>query len=127
MFHFREGSRLSRLDNSKHRTPSLPSIGSKLDYEHPDRRSRSLIHSSPVIPDIVKHGPSARVRDYIREGPVDDEDPGDGRLEDLLSPHPDDHSESEGIEAYETISRSGSVHRELATDFIYLIFFEKAV
>ena len=86
-----------------------------------------MIHSSPVIPDIVKHGPSARVRAYIREGPADNEDPGDGRLEDLLSPHPDDHSESEGIEAYETISRSGSVHRELTTDFIYLMFFEKAV
>ena len=89
-----------------------------------------MIHSSPVIPDIVKHGPSARLRAYIRKGPVDDEDPGDGRLEDLLSPHPDhpdDHSESEWIEAYETISRSGSVHREPTTDFIYLIFFEKAV
>ena len=107
-------SRKSRVEKSgsgaKPRAPSLPQIGSKPEYRYTeDKRSKSLIENAKrVIPDIVKQSPSAHPRD--REDPFDEDiDDNDDRLEKLLSPHPEDCSDSDRSEAYETMSRSESM------------------
>lgn len=115
-----EENRNGRLDKSrsrkKIRTPSLPTIGSRLEYEIIDKRSRSVINNGHgVIPDIVKHSPSAVLKSHEdREDPVDHKYPdvpldGDPRLEGLLSPHPEDLPDPERKNAYQTVSRSDSV------------------
>ena len=106
--------------SSMKRAPSMPSIQGdrKNNTYEGDKRSKSLIentsrgdfesHQRRVIPDIVKHSPSAHPFNVVDiEDPHDDID--DERLEALLSPHPDDGSDSERSEAYETISRSESM------------------
>ena len=115
-----EENRNGRLDKSrsrkKIRTPSLPTIGSRLEYEIIDKRSRSVINNGHgVIPDIVKHSPSTVLKSHEdREDPVDHNYPdihldGDPRLEGLLSPHPEDLPDPERKNAYQTVSRSDSV------------------
>ena len=115
-----EEKRNGRHDKSrsgkKLRTPSLPTIGSKLEYEILDRRSKSVINNGRgVIPDIVKHSPSARLKSHEdREDPVDHKYKdvpldADSRLEDLLSPHPDDLPDPDRRGAYQTVLRSDSV------------------
>ena len=107
-------SRKSRVEKSgsgaKPRAPSLPQIGSKPEHRYSeDKRSKSLIDNGKrIIPDIIKQTPSAHPRD--REDPFDYElDENDDRLEKLLSPHPEDCSDSDRSEAYETMSRSESM------------------